>query len=154
MFEKIEEILGLSLTFSLLQKRISGNNLDRILAISGMGEHEKIPIKKNATKKEVCRVLEIIESGDFVHQLLIMLDVGEDIDQWSVGRIVQTFLEEEDSSLVRLTKLLPGDIDLWKILVRRRWNQGEHSEAIEYAKEAMKRHSEDSWLAEISLREA
>ena len=97
-------------------------------------------------------MLQLIDSGEIVHPLLVMVEDVEDISSWSIGRIIQTYFSSNEKMVKRILELIPEDIDLWKILIRMKWAIGAEGEAVEIAESALEIHRMDEWLIEISKR--
>ena len=81
-----------------------------------------------------------------------MIEGEEDISGWSIGRIVQTYFSSNEEIVSRILELIPEDIDLWKILIRMKWGEGDKRKATEIAKQSLEIHGTDEWLMEISNR--
>tara|TARA_X000001036_G_scaffold307459_1_gene286127 strand:- start:545 stop:1228 length:684 start_codon:yes stop_codon:yes gene_type:complete len=132
----LNNMMGASIGFEVVRTRIGKRDIGS---------------KMNKTAEEIRKFVMTTTNGQLIPPAFSLLN-DEDVSNWSLGRIIQKYFAEDEELMGRMTYLLPGELDLWKLRIRLLWNKGDHSSAISQAKLSINHHPSDEWLVDISGR--
>ena len=113
--------------------------------------HPKLTIPTHSNEDIVgfIRTTNIAES---IIPALLTLE-NENLKGWTMGRILQTHFNEEFDMMADILKMIPEDIDTWKVLIRSLWSNQRRPRAVSVARDALNYHPGDEWIQSLSTRE-
>ncbi|GEM_PF-5232766 len=113
--------------------------------------HPKLTIPAYS-KEDIVGFIRATNIAESIMPALLTLE-NENLKGWTMGRILQTHFNEEFDMMADILKMIPEDIDTWKVLIRSLWSNQRRPSAVSVARDALNYHPEDEWIQSLSTRE-
>ena len=113
--------------------------------------HPKLTIPTHS-KEDIVGFIRTTNIAESIIPALLTLE-NENLKGWSMGRILQTHFNEEFDMMADILKMIPEDIDTWKVLIRSLWSNQRRPRAVSVARDALNYHPGDEWIQSLSTRE-